>query len=61
MLGSSNMNTDQEDESIEKCVDRYKAEPKIDIEECPLQWWLKRERAHARLAHIVNTCNRSAL
>ncbi|KAI4826882.1 hypothetical protein KUCAC02_030312 [Chaenocephalus aceratus] len=45
--------TDDEEESIEHCLDRYKAEPKMDIEGCPLQWWSKREGAHARLAPIA--------
>lgn len=53
LLGSSDSETDEEEDSIANCVDRYKSEAKIDMEECPLQWWSKRERAHARLAHIA--------
>ncbi|KAL3969666.1 collagen type XXVI alpha (EMI domain-containing protein 2) [Sarotherodon galilaeus] len=40
--------------AIDRCLNLYKAEPKIDVGECPLQWWLKREGAHARLAPIAH-------
>ncbi|KAJ8364362.1 hypothetical protein SKAU_G00131930 [Synaphobranchus kaupii] len=53
LLGSSDTDSDAEEESIEHCMDRYKAEPKMDMEGCPLQWWSKREEAHARLAPIA--------
>ncbi|XP_030247727.1 zinc finger BED domain-containing protein 1-like [Sparus aurata] len=55
LLGSSDTDTDEDDgeESIKQCVDRYKAEPKMDMEGCPLQWWSKREGAHAWLANIA--------
>lgn len=53
LLGSSDTDTDEEDESIEHCLHRSKAQPKMDMEGCPLQWWSKREGAHARLAPIA--------
>ncbi|KAI4875619.1 hypothetical protein NFI96_008201 [Prochilodus magdalenae] len=53
LLGSSDTDTDEEEESIEQCLDRYKAECKMDMEGCPLQWWSTREGAHARLAPIA--------
>ena len=53
MMGSSDTDTDEEEESIEQCLHRYKAEPKMDMEGCPLQWWSKREGAHAWLAPIA--------
>ncbi|KAL3973863.1 KRAB domain-containing zinc finger protein [Sarotherodon galilaeus] len=40
-------------DAIDRSLNLYKAEPKIDIGERPLQWWLKREGAHARLAAIA--------
>ena len=36
LLGSSDTDTDEEEESIKQCLDRYKAEPKMDMEGCPL-------------------------
>lgn len=54
LLGSSDTDTEEEDDSIEHYVDRYKAEPKIDIGRCPLRWWLKREGVYARLAPIAH-------
>lgn len=53
LLRSSDTDTDEEEEPIEHCPDRYKAELKMDVEDCPLQWWSKREGAHARLAPIT--------
>ncbi|XP_063764699.1 E3 SUMO-protein ligase ZBED1-like [Eleginops maclovinus] len=48
LLCSSDSDTDDEEESIEHCLDCYKAEPKMDIE-----GGSKREGAHARLAPIA--------
>ncbi|XP_026050112.1 zinc finger BED domain-containing protein 1-like [Astatotilapia calliptera] len=53
LLGSPDSDTEEEEDAIDCCLNLYKAEPKIDIGECPLQWWLKREGAHARLAPIA--------
>ncbi|KAF0043699.1 hypothetical protein F2P81_005036 [Scophthalmus maximus] len=53
LLSSSDTHTDEEEESIEQCVGRYKAEPKMAMEGCPLQWWSKREGALTRLACIA--------
>ncbi|KAI4885628.1 hypothetical protein NFI96_024161, partial [Prochilodus magdalenae] len=51
LLGSSD--TDEEEKSIEQCLDRYKSECKTDMEGCPLQRWSTREGAHERLAPIA--------
>ncbi len=53
LLVTSDSETDDDEESIEKCLNRYKAEPKMDMEGCPLQWWAKREATHARQAPIA--------
>ncbi|XP_058619761.1 E3 SUMO-protein ligase ZBED1-like [Onychostoma macrolepis] len=53
LLVTSDSETDEDEESIEQCLNRYKAEPKMDMEGCPLQWWAKREATHARLAPIA--------
>ena len=55
LLGSSDT-SDEEEESIEHCLDRYKAEPKTNMEGCPLQWWSQREEAHTKLGLIASTC-----
>ncbi|XP_025999615.1 C-type lectin domain family 10 member A-like [Astatotilapia calliptera] len=43
-----------EEDANDRYLNLYKAEPKIDVGECPLQWWLKREGAHSRLAPIAH-------
>nr|XP_014267406.2 zinc finger BED domain-containing protein 1-like [Maylandia zebra] len=53
LLGSPDSDKEEEEDAIDCCLNLYKAEPKIDIGEYPLQWWLKREGAHARLAPIA--------
>uniref|UniRef100_A0AAZ1XRF2 BED-type domain-containing protein n=1 Tax=Oreochromis aureus TaxID=47969 RepID=A0AAZ1XRF2_OREAU len=53
LLSSPDSDTEEEEDAIDCCLNLYKAEPKIDIGECPLQWWLKGEGAHARLAPIA--------
>lgn len=52
LLFTSDSESDEVEESIEQCLNRYKAEPKMQMEGCPLQWWSKREATHARLALI---------
>jgi hypothetical protein len=42
-----------EEESIEKYMGCFKAEPSINMEECPLQWWSYYAGAHTRLACIA--------
>ena len=44
---------DDEEDCIEKCVERYKAEPSIGIEDCPLQWWSNHEGAHSEMAYLA--------
>lgn len=52
LLGSSDSDSDNE-ESIDNCLDCYKSEPKIDMDQCPLQWWSLRGGAHVLLAGIA--------
>ncbi|XP_039519490.1 E3 SUMO-protein ligase ZBED1-like [Pimephales promelas] len=52
LLCSSDSDSDDED-SIDKCLKRYKSEPKINMDQCPLQWWSSREGAHVLMARIA--------
>ncbi|KAK6324889.1 hypothetical protein J4Q44_G00042310 [Coregonus suidteri] len=45
--------SDEEEESIKNVVECYKAEPSINMEDCPLQWWSQQAGAHTRLACIA--------
>lgn len=47
---SSESNSEQEEDSLENCVHRYRAEPAINSDSCPLEWWSKHEGSHSRLA-----------
>lgn len=50
---ASESDSDEEEDSVEKWVDRYKAEPTISMEACPLQWWSQHAGSHSRLACIA--------
>ena len=45
--------SDDEAPSTDKTLDRYRAEPSVSIEACPLQWWSAHKGAHAKLAPIA--------
>nr|XP_047126356.1 E3 SUMO-protein ligase ZBED1-like [Hydra vulgaris] len=53
LVASSESDSEQEKDSIENNVRRYKAEPTISTEACPLQWWSKHAGSHNRLASIA--------
>uniref|UniRef100_A0A3Q3AW85 Zinc finger BED domain-containing protein 1-like n=1 Tax=Kryptolebias marmoratus TaxID=37003 RepID=A0A3Q3AW85_KRYMA len=53
LLASSDSDTDDEAESIQSTLDRYKSESKTDMDECPLQWWSKRRDSYPRLEQIA--------
>ncbi|KAK9513174.1 hypothetical protein VZT92_026732 [Zoarces viviparus] len=46
----SESDSEQEEDSIENSVRRYRAEPTIRAEACPLEWWSKYAGSHSRLA-----------
>ncbi len=45
----SESDSEQEEDSIENSVHRYRAEPTISSESCPLEWWSKHAGSHSRL------------
>ncbi|KAK0131514.1 Glycerol-3-phosphate acyltransferase 1, mitochondrial [Merluccius polli] len=45
--------SDEEEDCFESCVERYKAEPTIDTEDCPQQWWSNHEGAHSMMARLA--------
>ncbi|KAJ8342953.1 hypothetical protein SKAU_G00328810 [Synaphobranchus kaupii] len=52
LLMATNSESDDEAQS-NKPLDRYRAEPSIDTEQCPLQWWSTHTGAHGGLAPIA--------
>ncbi|KAI7801397.1 putative zinc finger BED domain-containing protein 1-like [Triplophysa rosa] len=53
LMSVPDSSSDDEEDCIEKCVERYKAEPSIGIEDCPLQWWSKHEGGHSEMANLA--------
>lgn len=53
LMFASESSSDEEEDYIEKCVERYRAEPTIDIEDCPQKWWSKHEGAHSEMAYLA--------
>lgn len=52
LLLASDSSSDEKD-CCESCVQRYKAEATIDIEDCPQQWWSNHEGAHSMVACLA--------
>ncbi|KAJ8374531.1 hypothetical protein SKAU_G00051110 [Synaphobranchus kaupii] len=52
LLMATDSESDDEAQS-NKPLDRYRAEPSIDTEQCPLQWWSTHTGAHGGLAPIA--------
>ncbi|GAA6092479.1 E3 SUMO-protein ligase ZBED1-like [Tachysurus ichikawai] len=52
LAASSESDSEHKEDSIENGVRRYRAEPTISTEACPLQWWSKHAGSHSRLASI---------
>ncbi|KAL2099535.1 hypothetical protein ACEWY4_003929 [Coilia grayii] len=50
LANSSESDSEQEDDSIENNVRRYRAEPTISSDSCPLEWWSKHAHSHSMLA-----------
>lgn len=50
LAASSESDSEQEEDSIENSVHRYRAEPAISSDSCPLEWWSKHAGSHSRLA-----------
>ncbi len=53
LVMGSESESDDEALSTDKCLERYKAEPYVSIDTCPLQWWSAHSGAHGKLAHIA--------
>uniref|UniRef100_A0A3B3QSC0 HAT C-terminal dimerisation domain-containing protein n=1 Tax=Paramormyrops kingsleyae TaxID=1676925 RepID=A0A3B3QSC0_9TELE len=53
LAASSESDSEQEEDSVENSVRRYRAEPTISTEACPLEWWSKHAGSHSKLACIA--------
>ncbi|XP_077065477.1 E3 SUMO-protein ligase ZBED1-like [Siphateles boraxobius] len=45
--------SDEEEDCVEQCLERYKAEPLIGMDDCPLEWWSMHEGAHNEMACLA--------
>lgn len=50
LADSSESDSEKDDDGIETCVHRYRAEPTISSDSCPLEWWSKHGHSHSLLA-----------
>nr|XP_025038056.1 zinc finger BED domain-containing protein 1-like [Pelodiscus sinensis] len=53
LLLASDSDDENEHGSIRTVLDRYRAEPAISTNACPLEWWSKREGAYESLAPLA--------
>uniref|UniRef100_A0A3B3DTM8 BED-type domain-containing protein n=1 Tax=Oryzias melastigma TaxID=30732 RepID=A0A3B3DTM8_ORYME len=45
--------SDEEQDCTQNCVERYKAEPTIGMEDCPLKWWAEHQGSHNEVARLA--------
>ena len=45
--------SDEEEDRIEQCLERYKAEPLTGMDDCPQEWWSTHEGAHSEMAQLA--------
>ncbi|XP_063049691.1 E3 SUMO-protein ligase ZBED1-like [Engraulis encrasicolus] len=45
--------SDEEEDSVERCIDRYKAEPMINLDDSPQEWWSTHAASHRELAILA--------
>lgn len=53
LLMGSELESDDEVLSTDKTLGRYRTEPSVSIEACPLQWWSAHAGAHGELAQVA--------
>ncbi|XP_065099150.1 E3 SUMO-protein ligase ZBED1-like [Paramisgurnus dabryanus] len=46
--------SESEDEEVQPAIQRYRAEPTITLEDCPLKWWASHSGAHEKLASLAH-------
>jgi hypothetical protein len=46
--------SESEDEEVQPAIQRYRAEPTIQLEDCPLRWWASHSGAHEKLASLAH-------
>lgn len=45
--------TEATDSDVHSAVERYKAEPELDQDACPLQWWISHKASHPTVAKLA--------
>ena len=45
--------SEEEEDSVEQCLERYKAEPLAGMDDCPQEWWSTRKASHRDMALLA--------
>ncbi|CAL9703477.1 unnamed protein product [Knipowitschia caucasica] len=53
LLFASDSESDEEQDDIKNCLTRYRAEPVLCKDECPLEWWCKHACIYNKLACLA--------
>ncbi|XP_051815909.1 E3 SUMO-protein ligase ZBED1-like [Acanthochromis polyacanthus] len=53
LLSSSDSDADEEEETNLSLINRYRSETKLEMDACPLQWWLNRKGSYGKLALLA--------
>ncbi|CAB1449412.1 unnamed protein product [Pleuronectes platessa] len=49
--------SDEEEDSIEQCLGRYKAESLTGMDDCPQEWWSTDIGTHSEMARLARNCD----
>lgn len=45
--------SEEEGDSVEQCLERYKAEPLAGLDDCPQEWWSTHQGSHSDMARLA--------
>ncbi|XP_040208642.1 E3 SUMO-protein ligase ZBED1-like isoform X2 [Rana temporaria] len=53
LMLTNESSSDEEEDSIDQCLRRYKSEPLTGMDDCPQEWWSTHEGAHSEMARLA--------
>lgn len=53
LMLTQDSSSDEEEDITEQCLERYKAEPLIGMEDSPQEWWSTHEASHTEMARLA--------
>ncbi|KAL2088070.1 hypothetical protein ACEWY4_012284 [Coilia grayii] len=54
LMFAQDSSSDEEEDTVDQCIERYKAEPMIGIEDSPQEWWSTHKASHNEMASLAS-------